>query len=154
MNVPPQSPTPGRAVRTLLRKPAFGFLACLTFAGTTAHADALSLEGVHVIPHVQSTEMQYRRKPDFSLGARVEVFRGDADGVSQVEHSVSGRTIAIRDQASRVAIYVVAATPGERARIEARRQALIAAENAIGFDPGRNPDDLAALQELIRKTNP
>ena len=83
-----------------------------------------------------------------------EVFRVDADGVSQVEHSVSGRTIAIRDQASRVAIYVVATTPGERARIEARRRALVAAENAIGFDPQRNPEDLATLQEMIRKTHP
>lgn len=34
----------------------------------------LSLEGIHVVPHVQSSEMKYRRNADFSLGARVEVF--------------------------------------------------------------------------------
>ncbi len=39
-----------------------------------ANGAVLSLEGVHVVPHLQSTEMQYRKKPDFSLGARVEVF--------------------------------------------------------------------------------
>ncbi|MFM7556195.1 MAG: hypothetical protein ACKPAH_13000 [Verrucomicrobiota bacterium] len=39
-----------------------------------AQPRGLSLEGVHVVPHRQSGEMQYRRKADFSLGARVEVF--------------------------------------------------------------------------------
>jgi len=73
----------------------------------------------------------------------------DADGVTSVEHSVRDGAIHLRDQASRVAIYVVAAAPGERARIEARRQALIAAENTNGFDPGRKPEDLAVLREML-----
>ena len=34
----------------------------------------LELRGTAVIPHVQSTEMRYRREADFSLGARVQVF--------------------------------------------------------------------------------
>lgn len=46
---------------------------------------------------------------------------------------------------------VATTAASERARIEARRRALIAAENAIGFDPGRNPADLAVLQEMVRK---
>jgi hypothetical protein len=50
-----------------------------------------------------------------------------------------------------VVVYVVATKPGERTRIEARHQSLVAAENAIGFDPGRNPSDLAVLQEMVRK---
>jgi hypothetical protein len=58
-------------------------LACAALCGLTvsrpiAYADALSVEGVHVVPHVQSTEMRYRQKPDFSLGARVEVFLRNA----------------------------------------------------------------------------
>jgi len=44
------------------------------FPGYRADASVLSLEGVQVVPHVQSAEMQYRKKADFSLGARVEVF--------------------------------------------------------------------------------
>jgi len=28
---------------------------------------------------------------------------------------------------------------------------LIAQENALGFDPGRKPADLAVLQEMVRK---
>jgi hypothetical protein len=28
---------------------------------------------------------------------------------------------------------------------------MIAHENALGFDPGRNPADLAVLQEMVRK---
>ena len=37
-------------------------------------AGSLVVEGVHVVPHLQSTEMRYRKPTDFSLGARVEVF--------------------------------------------------------------------------------
>ena len=48
-----------------------GFLAFLPMGGWAA---SLSLDGVHVVPHLQSPEMQYRKKPDFSLGARVEVY--------------------------------------------------------------------------------
>jgi hypothetical protein len=58
---------------------------------------------------------------------------------------------AVGDRVSRVVVYVVATNPCERARIEARRQALVAAEAAIGFDPGRNPADLAVLQDMVRK---
>ena len=49
----------------------FGVLILLA---ATARAGGLSVEGVHVVPHVQSKEMRYRREADFSLGARVEVF--------------------------------------------------------------------------------
>ncbi len=57
--------------------------------------------------------------------------------------------VKIQDRASRVAIYVVAAKAGERARIEARRQELIRREASLGFDPGKNPSDLAELRGLL-----
>lgn len=41
-------------------------------------AKQIEIEGIHVVPHIQSTEMKYRREPDFSLGARVEVFLRNA----------------------------------------------------------------------------
>ena len=47
-----------------------------------ARADGLQLQGLSVTPHLQSKEMRYRREPDFSLGARVELFLrnpGNAD---------------------------------------------------------------------------
>ena len=78
-----------------------------------------------------------------------EVFRVDADGVSPVEHSLGNGALTIRDRVSGVAIYVAAATPGERERLEGRRQALLAAEKAIGFDPAKNSDDLKQLRELL-----
>ena len=56
----------------------------------------------------------------------------------------------IRDRVSRAAIYVVAAKTGERAGIETQRQALIAREKALGFDPAGTPADLAVLQEMAR----
>ncbi len=79
-----------------------------------------------------------------------EVFRVDAEGVTQVNHKVSGDVVELRDRVSRVAVYVAATKPGELTRIEARRQALIARENTLGFDPGHNPADLAVLQEMAR----
>ena len=51
-------------------------------ATTTALADELVCEGVHVVPHVQSREMRYRNEADFSLGARVEVFLRNASAES------------------------------------------------------------------------
>lgn len=80
-----------------------------------------------------------------------DVFRVDANGITQVEHDMTDGAVTLRDRVSRVAIYVLAAVPGERDRIEARRQALVAGENALGFDPGRRPEDLAVLKEMIRK---
>ena len=84
------------------------------------------------------------------LRAPAEVFRVDADGVTQVQHQVSGGFVEIRDRVSRAAIYVVAAKTGERANIETQRQALIAREKALGFDPAGKPADLAVLQEMAR----
>jgi len=86
--------------------------------------------------------------PDY-LRAPAEVFRVDADGVTPVDYTVSAGDVTIRDQASRVAIYVAAASAGERARLETRRREIIGAENALGFDPGNKPEDLAALRVLL-----
>lgn len=83
--------------------------------------------------------------------APADVFRVDADGVTQVEAIWIDGGIEIRDRVSHVAVYVVAVAAGERERIEARRQALIAVEESQGFDPGRNPADLTVLQDLAKK---
>lgn len=85
---------------------------------------------------------KYARNP-------VEVFRVDADGTSAVDHTAKEGALEIRDRVSRVAIYVAAPRVGERERIEARRKALLAEEDALKFDPGRNASDLAVLKELV-----
>ena len=78
-----------------------------------------------------------------------EVWRVDADGVTRVEARVADGAVTIRDRASRVAMYVVATKEGDGDRLEARRRALVAAEDAIGFDPGRKPEDLAVLRHMV-----
>ena len=85
------------------------------------------------------------------LGGTLDVFRVDADGVSDVEHELRAGRMTIRDRVSRVAVYVATARAGERRRIEDRRRALIAEEEALGFDPGRHAEDLSVLQELVRR---
>lgn len=86
------------------------------------------------------------------LQTPTDLFRVDADGVTPVNHSIQDGTVTIRDQVSRVAIYVATANLEERSRIESRRQTLLATEAALGFDPSRNPEDLATLQELAART--
>ncbi len=68
------SPTPTHLAITEAWRHAGALLCCLIVLHATASAGSLTIEGVHVVPHVQSTEMRFRQKPDFSLGARVEVF--------------------------------------------------------------------------------
>ncbi len=46
---------------------------CLWVTGFAEPA-TLDLTGLTVTPHLQSTELRYRREPDFSLGAKVELF--------------------------------------------------------------------------------
>lgn len=96
-------------------------------------------------------EVNFRFRVPCYVSPVVEVFRLDADSLNRVDCKVDGGFAEIRDRASRVAIYVVATRSGEKERIEARRQALIAEEHALGFDPGRRPEDLAALREMVRK---
>ncbi len=72
----------------------------------------------------------------------------DADGLRDVEATLNEGTITIRDQASRVAIYVASEKPAERARIAARRQALMTDENALDFDPAHQEADLQVLRQL------
>ena len=79
----------------------------------------------------------------------VAVFRVDADGVTAIQHNADGGILEIRDRASRLAIYVAANHAGERNRIEARRKALVAEEDASGFDPARNAADLEVLRQLL-----
>lgn len=96
-------------------------------------------------------EATFRFRVPAYVSPVVEVFRVDADGVAAVDHSVGDGSVTIRDRVSRVAVYVVGRAPGERDRIEARRQALIAGEKAIDFDPGHKPEDLAVLREMVRR---
>ena len=88
------------------------------------------------------------RIPAYLRGA-AEVLRVDADGVVPVPHATADETVTIRDRASRVAVYVMATKPGESQRLEARRRALVAAEEALGFDPGRKPEDVEALRAML-----
>jgi len=78
-----------------------------------------------------------------------EVFRVDADGVTEIKYKLDGVMLQIQDRVSRTAIYVAATNAGERERIDKRRQALIALEASLAFDPGNNAADLSVLKQLL-----
>ncbi len=107
--------------------------------------------GVRVFQFGPPRQVNFRFPLPAYVSPVVDRFRVDADGVSPVDFKVDSGTVEIRDRISRVGICVVATTSGDRARLEARRQALVAAEDAIDFNPGRDPADLAVLQEMVRK---
>lgn len=94
-------------------------------------------------------DVRFRFRVPAYITPHAEVFRMDAGGLSPVAGKADGGSMEIQDRASRVAVYVVARIPGERDRLEARRQALVAQERAIGFDPGGRPEDLAVLKEML-----
>ena len=79
----------------------------------------------------------------------VDVFRIDADGITAVDHTVGDGAVTIHDTTHRVAIYMAPAIPGEKVRLESRRQSLIATETASAFDPGNKPEDLTTLKTLM-----
>lgn len=99
-------------------------------------------------------EATFRFRVPAYVKAADGVFRVSADGVTPVDAVVDGGMLTIRDRASRVAVYVTSNRAGERERIESRRQALVAEENALGFDPGRRPEDLAVLRDLVGGKRP
>ena len=53
-------------------------LAVLEAAVEVPESPSLELAGISVVPHLQSRDMRYRREPDFSLGARVQLFLRNA----------------------------------------------------------------------------
>jgi hypothetical protein len=71
-------PAQSRLSITLTFECLAGILCCFGIPGAPTWANALSVEGIHVVPHQQSPEMRYRQKTDFSLGARVELFLRNA----------------------------------------------------------------------------
>jgi hypothetical protein len=83
----------------------------------------------------------YLRRPS-------EIFRVDANGVYPVEWEHTEDGVLIRDRRSEVGIYVASPEPGLAQAIEARRLDLVEYEEALGFDPGSDPDDLATLRAL------
>jgi hypothetical protein len=94
-------------------------------------------------------EAQFRFQVPSYVRHPVEVFRVDADGVTGIQHKADGGILEIQDRVSRLAIYVAATHAGERDRIEARREALVAEEDALGFNPGGNASDLEVLRQLL-----
>jgi hypothetical protein len=93
-------------------------------------------------------EVRFRFNLPAFAGDPAEVFRVDADGIISVEHAAKDGRLEIRDCVSRVAIYVATKQADERERIDGLRRALVTEEDSLGFDPGRNPDDLAVLKQL------
>jgi len=81
----------------------------------------------------------------------VEVFRVDADGVTAIKYTTDGGRLQIQDRVSRVARYVAATRPGKRERVENRRNALVAEEEAHGFDPDRPQSGRQESQSRTRR---
>ena len=120
--------------------------AVVVFVNDLAYRPDTSV-GEFVFGTPREAEWELRLPP--WLTSPEEVFRIDADGTADVAHGISGRALRLSDRAAVGAIYVAARAPGTRAALEARRRALVAHEEATGFDPGRRAADLATLRGLL-----
>ncbi len=85
------------------------------------------------------------------LSSAIDVFRIDADGTSDVRFEPTEGGVAITDSLSKVGIYVATLDSGLRARLEARREELIASEDALDFDPANDDADFETLSNLVRR---
>jgi hypothetical protein len=88
------------------------------------------------------------------IGAIEDVFRLDANGVHEVKWKERKGLVSIRTKTSRAVMYVATPDTALREHIESKRQRIIAEEEAIGFDPGQNKKDFAALKALVTPAQP
>jgi hypothetical protein len=77
-----------------------------------------------------------------------DVFRIDADGVYDVKWYHEDGAVEIREEASRVAVYIATPDAKLRSHLENKRQQLIAVETALQFDPALKDADFAQLEQL------
>jgi hypothetical protein len=99
-------------------------------------------------------EGEWRFKLPAWLTRPAEVFRFDADGVHDVDCALEPGAVTIRDRVHVAGSYVVAGTPGLRARLQARHADLLRFEEGFGFAPARNRGDLETLQHLLKPPTP
>jgi hypothetical protein len=101
--------------------------------------------GVFVFPPAREAVLTFRL-PAW-LPTPAEIFRVDADGIQQPVCEVRDGNVTIHDRLEVAGIYIVARDEGLRERTRAKLAALVAAEQAIGFDPGGNTEDFRRLEE-------
>ncbi|MEC7599589.1 MAG: hypothetical protein VX936_14485 [Planctomycetota bacterium] len=83
------------------------------------------------------------------LANEADIFRIDADGVHEVKTRKMGRQLHLEDEVNVVGIYVVSSDPQMRAELTQSHAELISREEAFGFDPASNPEDLDRLRALL-----
>jgi hypothetical protein len=81
----------------------------------------------------------------------VEVLSVNADGVVPVNFTLIPNGVRITGRLGPENVWVVAPRPGMAVELEARRRELVAYEEGLRFDPGRNAED---LEQLRRIANP
>lgn len=84
----------------------------------------------------------YLRRP-------VEVLRVTADAVAPVPFTTTENGVAISGHFGADNIFLGSPRAGLAKELEARRRELAALEASFGFDPARNPADLAELQRIL-----
>jgi hypothetical protein len=79
----------------------------------------------------------------------VHVLRVDADEIAPIPFEVTPQGIRIRGQFGDVNVFVATHQADAPKELEGRRQALMACENTLNFDPARNRDDLERLRAIL-----
>jgi hypothetical protein len=83
------------------------------------------------------------------LHAPVEVVRISAGEVTAVPFDVTPQGVRIKGRFEDVNVFLATRHRGIQKELEDRREALAAFEDALGFDPARNNDDLEQLRAIM-----
>ncbi|MCB9784256.1 MAG: hypothetical protein H6751_14935 [Candidatus Omnitrophica bacterium] len=81
-----------------------------------------------------------------------DVFRVDSAGTYPVDWSREDEGIVIRNQASKVAVYIASPDVNLKSKIESELQSLMEEASALQFDPGRDDADFEDLKRLSKTT--
>jgi len=81
--------------------------------------------------------------------ANLNVFRVDAEGTHDVEHTIDARQITIHDAVSVVGVYIVTRDKELRRTIDAKHATLLQSELELGFNPVDSEADRKTLQALV-----
>lgn len=119
----------------------------LFFANDVAYAADMN-EGVFRFETARQGEFTFHL-PSW-LASPAEVFRVDAKGTQDVDYTLNGRTLVIRDNVHVVGTYMVARESGVRARTRQRLAELLETEQRLGFDPDNHQSNRETLEGLLK----
>ncbi|MBX3420808.1 MAG: hypothetical protein KF752_04545 [Pirellulaceae bacterium] len=123
----------------------------------TPNAVLLTAHDLTYQPDMQAREFRYQpraaelrfRLPEW-LGADVQVFAADSEGIRDIPQRIENGYAFVSDTVRVVGIYIATADVNLRQQMVKRYSQLIHDEQSLDFDPAHRPQDLRQLELLLK----